>query len=131
VLGIFWIILGTMRWKYVLSLLAVFVVLAAIRSRLLRTYERTGDAVRIPYPTAVIYPNEKPAIIRILRHGFFVVVAVLLAFGLLPIPMSIAKRGMIGSVIMLFVLGALHFFFEQHYINTGQAEEHYDQPTVG
>jgi hypothetical protein len=117
-------------WPYVFGILAVFLALAAIGSKLTKWYERTGLAVRIPRVVAVGFTKGTPAPISALRVAFFVFVAALLFFGL-AFPWTVAKRWMFGSVVGLFAVGGMHYFLERHYLNTGRAEEHYDSPSHG
>jgi hypothetical protein len=118
-------------WLYIFGILAVVLALTAIASRLTKSYERTALAVRVPQIVAVGFAKGTPAPIRALRVAFFVFVAALLFLGLAPFPWTVAKRWMIGSVVGLFAVGAMHFFLEIHYLNTGRAEEHYDSSSHG
>ena len=129
VVAILWVALASRGWRYVLSIAGLFLLLAVVRGRLLRNYERTGEAVPIPRPTGVVFTSGTPTTIRVLRRAFFAVVTVLLFFGLAPLPNPIAKTGMIVSVVGMFAVGGFHFFLERHYVNTGRAEERYDGPS--
>jgi hypothetical protein len=126
---IFWVALGPRSWAYALAIAAVFFTLGLVRSRLLKIYERSGEAVRLPRAISVVFRNGIPTPIRALRSTFFVVVAALLLFGLAPVSMPVAKAGMISSIVSLFVVGILHFLLERHYVNTGRADEQYDRPS--
>ena len=126
-----WVVFASRGWPYIFGILAVFQMLAAIASKLTKSYERTGLAVRIQRVVAVGFTKGTPAPIGALRVAFFIFVAALLLFGLAPFPWTITKRWMIGSIIGLFIVGGMHFFLERHYVNTGRAEEHYDSPSHG
>ena len=126
-----WVVFASRGWPYIFGILAVFLMLAAIASKLTKSYERTGLAVRIPRVVAVGFTKGTPAPIRALRVAFFIFVAALLFLGLAPFPLTVTKRWMIGSIVGLFSVGGMHFFLERHYVNTGRAEEHYDSPSHG
>jgi hypothetical protein len=130
IVGIFWVAFASRGWGYALAIATVFFSLGFVRSRLLTTYERTGDAVRLPRATAVVFINGTLAPIRALRRAFFVLVAALLFFGLAPMRAPVAKAGMISSIVSLFVVGILHFLLERHYVNTCRADEQYDRPSA-
>ena len=126
-----WVVFASHGWPYIFGILAVFLALAAVASKLTKWYERAGLAVRIPRVVAVGFTKGTPAPIRALRVAFFVFVAALLFFGLAPFPLAVAKRWMIGSIVGLFAVGGMHSFLERRYVNTGRAEEHYDCPSHG
>jgi hypothetical protein len=121
-----WVAFASHGWPHIFGILAVFLALAAIASKLTTRYERRGVAVRIPRVVAVGFTKGTPAPIRALRVTFFVFVAAMLFFGLAPFPLTVAKKCMIGSIVGLFAVGGIHFFLERHYVKTGRAEEHYD-----
>lgn len=129
IVAIFWVAFASRGWGYALAIAAVFFSIGFVRSRLLMTYERSEEAVRLPRATAVVFINGTPAPIRALRLAFFALVAVLLFFGLAPLPMTAARAGMIGSIVSLFAVAILHFLLERHYVNSGRADEQYDRPS--
>jgi len=106
-------------------IIAAAVGIALIDSRLHQKYERTGAAVRIVYPSGrhVSFPEGIPLPLRVLRIGFFVLAAVLIALGLAPIPWSVARIGMIGTVLSLVAVGLLHLFLEAMYVSRGKGME--------
>jgi|SRR5690349_7388675 hypothetical protein len=126
-----WVVFASHGWPYIFGILAVFLALAAIASKLTKSYERTGRAVRIPRVVAVGFTRGTPPPIRALRVAFFVLVAALLFFGLAPFPLTIAKRWSIGSIVGLFAVGGIHFFLERHYVTTDRAEKQYDSHSNG
>jgi len=52
-----------------------------------------------------------------------VLAGVLIALGLAPIPWSIARIGMITTVLSLVAVGLLHFFLETMYVSRGNGVE--------
>ena len=76
-----WVVFASRGWPYIFGILAVFLMLAAIASKLTKSYERTGLAVRIPRVVAVGFTKGTPAPIRALRVAFFIFVAALLFLG--------------------------------------------------
>jgi hypothetical protein len=129
IVGIFWVGLASRGWRNVLVIVTLFISIAIVRSRLLTAYERSGEAVRLPRATEVVYRNGIPALMRVLRYTFVVFVAVLLFFGVAPISMPVAKTGMISAVVSIFATGVVHFWLERHYVNSGRADEQYDKPS--
>lgn len=126
-----WVVFASHGWPYVFGILAVFLALAAIASKLTKSYERTGLAVRIPRVVAVGFTKGTPPPIRALRVAFFVFVTTLLFFGLAPFSLTVAKTWMIGSIVGLFAVGGMHFFLERYYVKTDRAEEQYDSHSNG
>jgi len=57
------------------------------------------------------------------RVLFFVFVAAMLVFGLVPMQDETSHMGVIGSVVALFLTAFLSVVLERHYINTGRAGE--------
>jgi len=120
---ILWAIFASRSWVHTVAILVLFLVIAFIYSSLVKHYERTGYAVPIARPKTVVrYVNGLPVPILTLRYAFFIIVAVLLAFGLAPVKLATAKVSIIGCILGLFVIAVLHVLLEFHYINTGRAK---------
>lgn len=128
IVGVAWLILFSWGWPYRIATASAFVALGIVHSKLVRGYERTGEAVRIPRAVAVSYATGLPVVLRGTRIAFFVVVAVILFFGLAPVPLNVAHVGIIVCILSLFLVGFLHFVAERHYVATGRATEDYENP---
>lgn len=126
VVGIAWMALFSFGWAYRIFIVAAFLALAIVASKLTKTYERTGLAMRIPRVVAVSYPSGLPSLLWWLRMGFFAAVALMLLFGLAPLPPKMAQTGMIACVLGLFLVGIGHLIAERHFANTGRAIDEYD-----
>jgi hypothetical protein len=121
--AVLWVIFASRSWVHAVAVFVLFLVIVFIDSRLHKTYERTGYAVRIARPNTVVrFVNGLPVPILALRYAFFVIVAVLLALGLAPVTFATAKVGIIGCILSLFAVAILHLLLEFHYINTGRAK---------
>lgn len=108
-----------------LLIIAAAIGIGFIDARLFKKYERTGAAVRIVYPPAreVSFPEGRPLPLRVLRAGFFVLAAVLIACGLAPIPWPTARIAMVTTVLLVMAVGFLHFFLEAMYVSHGKGVE--------
>ena len=121
---VLWVMLAQGSWARAIGIITIFVALAFIDSRVHRRYERAGQAVPIPRPIGgVKLVNGLPAPLLALRCAFFVLVAILIIFGVAPVKEASAKIGMIGSVIGLAAVGILHVAIEQYYVHKGRSEE--------
>jgi hypothetical protein len=124
IVGVSWVAFASKSWIRAVPLIAVFLAIALVYSKLLRAYERTGEAVRIARPLTVVkFVNGIPGPILMLRYAFFVTVAIMIVFGVARVEDATAKVGIIGCVIGLFVIGFLHLAIEHHYVSTGRAKE--------
>ena len=124
VVCLLWVFFAGRHWWLALLIIAAAGI-ALFDSRLHEKYEQTGAAVRIVYPPRrdVSFPEGRPLPLRLLRIGFFVLAGVLIALGLAPIPWSIARIGMITTVLSLVAVGLLHFFLETMYVSRGNGVE--------
>jgi hypothetical protein len=104
-----------------------YVVLLAmglfVHAALLKHYEQTGQAVRLPNRRTRTEYGSLPRPVLAVRISFLVVVAVMLVFGLAPIREATARAGIIATVVALLVLGLLSVLLEGHYVNTGRAKQ--------
>jgi hypothetical protein len=129
IVGVAWLALFSWGWLYRVLIALAFLALIVVQSKLNKSFERSGLAVRlprIPRVVAVSYPNGVPSLLRWLRVGFFVAVIVMLLFGFAPMPLELARIGIIACVLSLFLLGIVHFLAERHFVNTGHAKDEYD-----
>lgn len=124
VFGISVLVFGLDGWRSVTPAVAILVVYAVTRSLLLTRYERTGDAVPIHRISVVVkFPYGFPKPMLAARLAFFVVVAVMLVFGIGPFPFDLARHGIILCVIALFGLAIFNVLLEAHYVRAGKATE--------
>jgi hypothetical protein len=126
IIGIAWVVSFSFEWHYRVIAGSAFLLLMVLHSWLVKSYERTGRAVRIPKAEGVSYVGRPPALVRRLRIAFGFVVALMLLFGFAPMPLRTAHDGIIACVLSLFVVGFLHFFAERRYVASGRAMEKYD-----
>jgi hypothetical protein len=122
---IFVIIFGSHGWIRGLPFVALMVAFLFLHSSLIRRYERSGRAIPIARPktTVVKFVDGTPTPILALRYAYFVLVALMILFGLAPFADRTARIGIIGCVLALFILAGLYIAFMWHYINTGRAKE--------
>jgi hypothetical protein len=124
VVALSWVFLVPGHWLRAVVILAVFVALAVISTKLHSHYERTGQAVRIPRPrVAVKFPKGLPVPMLAARAGFFVVGGIMLLLGVVPFKDSIARAGVIACVFALIVVAVLNLSLEHHYARSGHATE--------
>ena len=110
----------------VLRALTYVVLLATglfVHATLLKHYEQTGQAVRLPNRRTRTEYGSLPRPVLTVRLSFVVVVALMLVFGLAPVREATARAGIILTVVTLFVLGLLSVLLEGHYVNTGRAKQ--------
>jgi hypothetical protein len=123
--GVAWLTFFAYGWWARSAVICAFLILAVLRSRLISGYVRDGSAVPIPRAVSVSYKARLPLALRLLRTSFFVSVAVMLVFGLAPLPRKIAEIGISVCVFSLFLGGFLHYFVERHFVNIGRAADVY------
>jgi hypothetical protein len=124
VLALLWVFLIPGHWPRAIGVIAVFLVIAFISTKLDGYYERTGQAVRIPRSrVAVKFPQGLPLPMLAARLSFFVTVGIMVIFGVAPVADSTARNGIIACVFMLVAVAVLNLGLEHHYVNTGQAKE--------
>jgi hypothetical protein len=122
--GVLWVIVAFGSWSRTVGIIALFVALVFINSKLHQAYERTGQAVPIPRDPAVVkFVNGMPGPLFALRAAFFVGAASLVVFGVAPLAAATTKIGMIGSVISLVLIGILNVALEQYYVHIGRGKE--------
>lgn len=108
-------------WPHAVAIIAIILLVAFAHLKLLRHYEEIGRAV--PIPQALKFPNGIPGPLRALRYSFFVIVAVMLALGVTPIPDRIARNGIIAAVFALFAVGIAHALLEYRYVSLARESE--------
>jgi hypothetical protein len=119
-----WVFLVPGHWPRAIAIISVFLVLAVIVTKLVRHYERTGQAVRISRPTVVVkFSQSLPAPMMAARLAFFVIVAVMIVLGVAPVADSTARTGIIACVFLLIGVVVANLSLERHYVNTGHAKE--------
>jgi hypothetical protein len=119
-----WVFLIPGHWPRAIAIIAAFLVIALVSTKLHRHYERTGQAVRIPRPRVVVkFPQGLPVPMLAARLAFFVTVTIMVVFGVVPIADSTARIGIIVSVFALIGVAVLNLALERRYVNTGHAKE--------
>ena len=124
VLGL-WVFLVSEHWLRAIPIIAAGSALAFINSMLIRRYERTGQAVRIPrQPRAVVrFPFGLPFSMFGARIAFFVTAALMIMFGVIPVADSTARTGIIACVFGLVGVAVLNIALENYDVKTGHAKE--------
>lgn len=124
IVGFVWVFAVPGHWSRAPIVLGIFFVLALIRGKFLKHYEKTGDAVRIHRPLILTkFPNGRPTPMLLARIAFFVAVAAMVAFGIAPIAESTAKAGIVGCVFVLIGVAAVNIALERHYATTNRATD--------
>jgi hypothetical protein len=119
-----WVFLIPGHWPRAIAIVAAFLVIAFIGTKLHRHYERTGQAVQIPRPRVVAqFSQGLPIPVLTARLAFFVIVAIMVVFGVASIAGSTARIGIIVCVFALIGVAVLNLALERHYVNTGHAKE--------
>ena len=119
-----WVFLVPGHWPRAIAIIAVFLVIAFISTKLHRHYERTGQVVRISRPRVVVkFSQGLPVPMLAARLAFFVTVAIMVVFGVAPVADSTAKIGIIACVFAIIGVAVLNLTLERRYVNTGHAKE--------
>ena len=119
-----WVFLIPGHWPRAIAMVAVFLVIASISTKLHRHYERTGQAVQIPGPRVVArFSQRLPVPMLAARLTFFISVALMVVFGVAPVADSTARIGIIACVFALIGVAVLNLVLERHYVNAGHAKE--------
>ncbi len=115
---------GFKSWRSPVTTLAVLAAYAYTRSIALRRYELAGQAVarRRIYVT-VRFPGGLPTALLAARCAFFVVVALMLMFGVGPFGFDVARHAIIGCVFGLVAVAIVNLSLERHYVKIGRAIE--------
>ena len=78
----------------------------------------------IPRPRVVVkFSQGLPALMKTARIAFFVTVAIMVIFGVAPMPDSTARVCIIACVFALCGVAGLNIALEHHYVRTGRATE--------
>jgi len=126
VMAIAAMVLGDMlqTWRRFVPFVAVGLIGFFAHSLLLRHYERTGQAIPIPRKRVVVrFSKGLPLPMLVARGSFFVTVTTMLFFGATPMPVSMARIGIIACVFTLIAVAFVNIGLERHYVNSGTAEE--------
>jgi len=108
-------------WRGATSFAAVVLLVVFVNSKLVRGYAGRMPTSR---PTVAInFANGLPSAMVAVRIAFFVIVAVMVVFGVGPVANSTAKAGIITCVLALFVVAFANGALEQHYVKTGRANK--------
>jgi hypothetical protein len=119
-----WVFIVPGHWPRAIGIIAVFLVIAFIDTKLHAHYERTGQAVRIPQPRVVVkFSHGLPVPMLAARLAFFVTVAIIIVLGVAPVADSTARIGIIACVLAFIGVAVLNLAIERHYVNAGHAKE--------
>src|SRR5712692_3469666 len=115
---------GFGNWRSAAPTLALFVAYVVTYSLVVRRYERTGQAVRRRTVNVMVrFPEGFPKPLLAARAAFFVVVGLMLVFGIGPFRFEVAKNGIIGCVFALVAVAVANVLLERHYMKIGRATE--------
>jgi hypothetical protein len=119
-----WMISGAFSesWRHSVPFVGVIVAVLFIYHNLIRTYERTGQAVPIKRPK-VIVKFGLPVPILAARVAFFVTVATMVLLSVGPLTDATARGGIIACVFALIAVAVLNIALEYHYVRSGRATE--------
>jgi hypothetical protein len=124
VLVLAWVFFVPGHWPRAIGVIAAFLAIGFIDTKLHSRYERTGEAVRIRRPRVVAkFSHGVPLPMLAARLAFFATVAIMIVFGLAPVADSTARIGIIGCVFALIGVAVLNLALERHYVDTGLAKE--------
>ena len=124
ILGLTWVYLAPGPWLSAAIVMPIFLIILYINTQLHLRYERTSQAVRIPRRNVVIrFRNGLPGPMLVVNVAFFVIVAIMLVFGVAPVTEPIARLGITACVLALFALALVKVVMEIRYVKTGRATE--------
>jgi hypothetical protein len=127
-----WVFLIPGHWPRAITIIAVFLVIAVISTKLHRNYARTGQAVQIPRPRVVAkFSQGLPVPMLAARLAFFVTITIMVVFGVAPVADSTARVGIIACVFTLIAVAVVNLTLERHYVSTGHANEVVDVSSTG
>ena len=116
--------LGFDNWRRAAPTIAILAAYGATYSLMIRRYERTGQAIpRKTIKAIVSFPEGVPKLLLGARVAFFVVVGLMLVFGIGPFPFDIARKGIIGCIFGLVGIAISNLLLEKHYVKVGRATE--------
>ena len=108
-------------WRVAVSLLAVLLLGLLLNSQPVRTYMGRGKEDH--RMVGIDFPKGLPWAMVGVRIVFFVIVAAMVTFGVLPMADSTAEKGIIACVLVLFAVAVLYQVLESHYVKAGRAIE--------
>jgi len=115
---------GFRSWRSTALPLALFIAYGVTYSLVVRRYERTGEAVRrTAVNVTVRFPDGFPTPLLVVRIFFFVVVGLMLIFGIGPFRFEVAKIGIVGCVFALIAAAVANVLLENYYMKIGRATE--------
>jgi hypothetical protein len=114
----------TESWRHAAPFIVVIVAAIFVYSKLLRTYELTGQAVPISRPKVIVkFPAGLPIPLIGTRVAFFGTVAIMGWFGVGAATDAIARVGIVMCVFLLIGVVVMNNVLERHYVSTGRAAE--------
>jgi hypothetical protein len=115
---------GFEGWRSAAPTLALFVAYVVTHSLVVRHYERTGQAVRRRTVNVMVrFLKGFPKPLLAARVAFFVVVGLMLMFGVGHFRFEVAKNGIIGCVFGLVGVAVANVLLERHYVRVRRATE--------
>jgi hypothetical protein len=115
---------GFQSWRSAAPTLALFVAYGVTYSLVISRYERTGEAVRRRTVNVMVrFPEGFPTPLLVVGIAFFVVVGLMLMFGIGPFRFEVSKNGIIGCVFALVAVAVANALLERHYMKIGRATE--------
>lgn len=115
---------GFDNWRSAAPTVALFLAYIITYSLVIRRYERIGKAVRRrTINVMVMFPEGYPVPLLALRVAFFVVVGMMLIFGVGPFRFDVAKTGIMGCVFALIAVAFAYVLLERHYVKIGRATD--------
>jgi len=124
VLLVAWVFLVPGHWTRAIGVIATFLVMLFISTKLHTRYEQSAIAVPIPRSRVVVkFLQGLPAAMLTARISFFITVAVMVLFGVAPLATSTARTGIVACVFALIGVAVLNLSLEHHYVRIGRATE--------
>jgi hypothetical protein len=120
VVALFWI-MAPITWARAAVFGALFLVIVWVYSTLMSKYERLGQAVPKRSRKKIVFPNGRPAPLRVMRYTVLVPMIAMIGFGMAPL--AIARPGIIACVLVLLIMAWVYIGLEIYYENTGRAQE--------
>jgi hypothetical protein len=122
--GLLWVVLAARSWLVAIGIAALFVCLAFLQARLIKSYERAGLAIPIERPKVSLgFTGRLLPPLRVLRYVYFILVGILVFFGLAPVSQQVARAGVISAVISLFVAAGAYIVLSWYYSGRNDSRE--------
>jgi hypothetical protein len=120
---VFAVTFGFKDWRSAMPTVAIFIAFGVTYSMMIRHYEQTERAVRRRRVNLIVSPAGFPNPLLAARCAFFVVVGLMLVFGVGPFGFDVATKGIVGCVFALIGVALANVLLERNYVKTGRATE--------